>query len=499
MSGSFISDLAKRFLSKEERMSRREMLKVLMAGAAASMLSNQFPEGAEAKNQRRIIVIGAGFAGLAAAFELLSAGYDVTVLEARERLGGRVHTLYDFIPGKTIEAGAELIGSNHATWQAYAKRFKLEMLERTDYPDSARPTYLNNKLLEPKQVGQLWEEVDHFLSGYNKLAIPIDPFQPWKSPNAQKLDNKTVDAWIEELGCSELCKKAIRLEEASDSNNPGWDSLLARLATIKGGGLEKYWTESEVYRCKGGNQQLAEKLADAIGRHRIRLETPVEAVDIKAKSVTVDLKDGTILEADDVILAVPPGTWKRITFTPPLPPCLSPQMANQVKFLSEVKTKFWEENHLAPNSLGEGPVAETWDATDKQNPEGHSCLTVFAGGNAADEGRAWPTDQRNAHYALGIEKIFPNYSQNFVQAKFINWPSDPWAQAGYSSPAPGQIMTIGPTLYNGLGRLHFAGEHTSFAFGGYMEGALHSGASLAKRIVDRDKKPVTQKSKNPSA
>ncbi len=485
MSKSIISDLAKKFTPREERISRREMLKGLMAGAAGLMLSYNC-DRANAKDGKKIIVVGAGFAGLAAAFELLSAGYDVTVVEARDRIGGRVHTLYDFIPGKTVEAGAELIGANHATWQAYAKLFNLEMLERTEYPDSEKPTFMQGKLLTPKQAQSLWEEVDKYLDKYNALATKVDAFQPWKSPDAQKLDNRTVDSYIDEMDCSQLAKLAIRLEEASDSNNPGWDSLLGRLATIKGGGLEKYWTESEVYRCKGGNQSLAEKLADAIGRKRIVLETPVVEIDVEDKFVEVTLQNGTALQADDVILAVPPGTWKRIIFNPALPPQLCPQMANQVKLLSEVHSRFWEKDKLSPNSLSDGPAAETWDATDKQSGEGHACLTVFAGGNAADIGRAWPSDQRIAHYALQIERIFPTFTQNFIKGRFIDWPSDPWAQAGYSSPAPGQIMLFGPILYSGLGRLHFAGEHTSFAFGGYMEGALHSGATLAKRLAARD-------------
>jgi len=487
MKRSLISDLYDRFTPREEKLSRREMLKGMMATAATLMLSHEFPGRAQAANGRKVIVVGAGFAGLAAAFELTTAGYDVTVLEARDRLGGRVHTLYDFIPGKTVEAGAELIGSNHPTWQAYAKRFKLEMLERTDYPDSAKPAYIRGALLEPKKAEELWEEVDHFLSFYNKLALPIDAEQPWRSPDAQALDNKTVDAWIEALDCSILCKLAIRLSEGSDSNDPGWDSLLGRLATVKGGGLKKYWTDTEVYRCKGGNQQLAERLADAVGRDRIHFETPVTAIDIKENGITVDLASGKILEADDVILAVPPGTWKRITFTPPLPPALAPQMANQIKFLSEVRSRFWEIDGLAPNSLNDGPVAETWDATDKQSATGSACLTVFAGGNAADLGRGWPNEQRMAHYALEIEKIFPKYSKFFIKGQYIDWPADPWSQAGYSSPAPGQIMTLGPILYNGLGRLQFCGEHTSFAFGGYMEGGLNSGASVAKRLAVRDK------------
>jgi monoamine oxidase len=488
MSRSIINQLNDRFLTAEERMTRRDVLKGMMAAAATLMLSYDRPQRVEAKpgNNHKIIVVGGGFAGLAAAYELLSAGYDVKVLEARGRLGGRVHTLYDFIPGKHVEAGAELIGANHPTWQAYAKHFKLEMLERTSYPDSEQPFYFKGHVLPPKQAEALWEEVGHYLAFYNKLAEPIDPFQPWKSPDARALDARTVDSWIEALPCSDICKLAIRLSEASDANDPGWQSLLGRLAVVKGGGIDKYWTETERYRCKGGNVQLAKKLAEAIGHERIHLEMPVKAIDVRASKVIVTLADETTMEADDVILAVPPGTWKRINFTPAFPPQLSPQMANQVKFLSEVRTRFWIKDKCSPVSLSDGPVAETWEATDMQSTEGHSCLTVFAGGNAADVGRAWPTEQRMAHYALEIQKIFPSYSHNFVQGKFIDWPSDPWSQAGYSAPAPGQIITLGPILYNGLGRLHFAGEHTSFAFQGYMEGGLHSGASLAKRIAQRD-------------
>jgi monoamine oxidase len=486
MSRSFIQQLSNKFLAREERFSRREMLKGMMATAASLMLSYNFAESAAAKNERRVIVIGAGFAGLAAAYELSLAGYDVRVLEARDRLGGRVLTLDDFIHGKTVEAGAELIGSNHPTWQAYAKTFKLEMQERSHYDDAAKPMFFKGQLLESKVAAALWEEVDDFLTLYNKEAAPIDAYQPWKSPNAKALDGRTVHAWIKALDCSETCKLAISLSEASDANEPGWQSLLGRLSVVKGGGLEKYWTESEIYRCKGGNQQLAERLADAIGRDRVHVATPVVAVDVTDKIVSVSLADGSVLQADDVILTAPPGTWKRITFTPPFPPQLSPQMANQVKFLAEVKGPFWEQDKLAPVSLSDGPIAETWDATDMQSKEGHSCLTSFAGGNAADVGRAWPADQRMAHYALEIEKIYPRFEQNFIRGLFVDWPADPWSQAGYSAPAPGQIMTLGPILYDGLGRLHFAGEHTSFAFQGYMEGGLNSGAAVAKRLALRD-------------
>lgn len=82
--------------------------------------------------------------------------------------------------------------------------------------------------------------------------------------------------------------------------------------------------------------------------------------------------------------------------------------------------------------------------------------------------------------------LYPSFKDNFVQERIMAWPRDPWTKAGYSFPAPGQVTAHGPTLYEGLGRLHFAGEHACYQFCGYMEGALYSGADLARRIAARD-------------
>jgi monoamine oxidase len=98
------------------------MLQRSFAAAAGVLLSEQLGTLA-AQSGRRVIVVGAGFSGLTAAFELSQAGYDVTVVEARNRVGGRVVSMGDLVPGKIVEGGGELIGSNHPTWVAYAKRF----------------------------------------------------------------------------------------------------------------------------------------------------------------------------------------------------------------------------------------------------------------------------------------------------------------------------------------------------------------------------------------
>jgi monoamine oxidase len=264
-----------------------------------------------------------------------------------------------------------------------------------------------------------------------------------------------------------------------------WQSYLANLAMVKGGGLEKYWEESEVYRCKGGNQQLARKFVAAIGAARVLTRTPVQSIATSDRGVRVALANGKTLEAEHALLTAPPSVWNRIAFDPVLPPALAPQMGTNVKFLMSFKAPFWRRAELAPEFFSDGPVSSTWHATDGQAGPGEA-LVAFSGGPAADACREWPAAQRTGNYLAELQKVYTGVRAGFVRAQFMDWPSDPWAKASYSFPAPGQVTSQGPTLRAGIGRLHFAGEHTSYAFMGYMEGALNSGAAAARRIAERD-------------
>src|SRR5262249_49989446 len=122
--------------SEQVRLSRRDLLK-LGAISAGTLLSSRSPRlcSAAAANGKRVIVVGAGFSGLACAFELASVGYDVKVFEARTRVGGRVHSLKELIPGKNIEGGGEMLGSNHPDVLAYASKFGFEFLDVTESKD----------------------------------------------------------------------------------------------------------------------------------------------------------------------------------------------------------------------------------------------------------------------------------------------------------------------------------------------------------------------------
>src|SRR5918994_6627361 len=141
---SIYSQLRRRH-GKPSVITRREMLERSLAAAGALLLSDRFGIRASAA-AGRAVVVGAGFSGLAAAYELSRAGYDVTVVEARNRVGGRVISFSDLVPGKNVEGGGELIGSNHPTWMGYGKQFKLNFLDVCE-EDAEFPIVLNGKRL----------------------------------------------------------------------------------------------------------------------------------------------------------------------------------------------------------------------------------------------------------------------------------------------------------------------------------------------------------------
>jgi monoamine oxidase len=467
---------------------RREFLRGSLAAGTALLLSQPGGLTRPARpSGKSVVVIGAGFAGLAAAYELLSAGYDVRVVEARDRIGGRVLTFDNFVSGRFVEGGGELIGRNHPTWIAYANKFGLEFLDIDDSDDET-PIVIGGELLSKKVAARLWKEIDEASELIYRDAQTVVEDEPWKTPNAHALDMRTVAAWLKNIHASSIAKKGLAAQVVAD-NGVALDkqSYLGQLTLVKGGGLEKYWTETEAFHCKGGNQQLALKLASAIGSERINVKLPARSVAIKNDKVIVGADDGREFVADDVIVSVPPSVWGGIKFEPALPPGLTPQMGSNVKYLASVKSQFWKSARLSPNSLSDGNIQFTWDGTEGQDGEGPAAMVAFSGGPASEAMRGVPAEKRDAAYRTILAKRYPRFESAVVGSRFMDWPATDWTLCGYSFPAPGQVTTVGPLMYKGVAnRIHFAGEHTCYKFVGYMEGALNSGVSMARRLAARD-------------
>jgi monoamine oxidase len=431
---------------------------------------------------REIIVVGGGFAGLSAAFELSSVGYKVTVLEAQTRVGGRVKTLRNLIPGRVAEGGAELIGSNHHAWLSYQHQFHLHLTDVLEPPNA--PVILGGWRLSSPEAAVLGAEFLKATRILDREARSINPDTPWTSPMARSLDRLSLEAKIGQLPVSQLSKLALREQLETDNGVPAErQSYLGVLAMIKGGGCKSYWEDTEVYRCREGNDELAKQFRKRLPKRSVRFNSTVRKINLKKSPVEVTLTGGESLTADDVVLAAPPSVWKKIKITPALPGRYQGQFGKNVKFLMDVRKNSWKP--LSPAVTTDGPVDLTWQGTDQQ-PGPRASLVCFSGSKDAETCRKWKN--RKKEYLARTSAVYPGIIRGMRSSKFMDWVGNKWTRGSYSFPAPGEVTTTAPLLRKPFEKhLHFSGEHTCNAFVGYMEGALQSGLRVAEALAKRDK------------
>jgi monoamine oxidase len=444
------------------------------------------------KTPSHVVVVGGGFAGLAAAYELKSVGYKVTVLEGRGEVGGRVLSRRDVVPGLIVEHGAELIGLNHLAWWSYARKFKLK-LDKIPESNNPSPVVLGGMRLSPAGAALLAREVFKGERLINDAARRVNAYEPWLTPNARPLDRISLAGGLKRLKISRMCRLAFLEQLEADNGLEGTrQSWLGNLAMIKGGGLARYWRDTETHHCARGNQQLAFELEAAIGG--VKTGKTVRSIEIGKADVTVNFSRGKPLCANDVILAVPPTMWRRssgrsnrrsIGISPPLPAAYSVQFGKNVKYILNVDNGFWDPD--SPDMSSDGPIDITWLGTNSGKTKKRAGFVAFSGANDAVTVRRWGRKRRQ-EYLKRLSVIYPRIRHGASNGKFMDWLDDPWTRGSYSFPKRGEVTRVGPLLHGSFrDRLHFAGEHTCYAFPGYMEGALQSGLRVAERIARRDK------------
>lgn len=464
--------------------------------AIRAMLPDESTVSRSGISAKTVIVIGAGFAGLSAAVWLKRLGAKkVIVLEARKRVGGRVRSVNGFTPGRVIEAGAELLGLNQPLWLDYARGYGLGLSVFTPEDLFAgagleEPIYISGMLLTPEQQRFIFDEMSAVIEQITLEAVPIDALEPWNSPDAQALDNMSLGDRLSAFDISELTRQVFSVMMENDNAAPiDRQSYLGTLAAVKGGGLMDYWTESEVFRCETGNQSLALCMLSELKMHKnscVMINCPVTDIEIFNRQVNV-CAGGKTFTGDYVVLTAPPSMWPEIRITPCFPAGFNPALGSAIKYLSNIKSRFWIREGLAPTGLSDA-LGMTWEGTDNQMliPKQGLELTVFAGGSYAVS--AMKASDPRPYFTPRIEQLYPGYRDNALTDCLMDWPRIPWTKTGYSCPRPGQVTTLGPVLAHPYhGRLFFAGEYASPDFFGFMEGALQSGLFAVLRILEQEK------------
>ena len=483
----FLDSASRRAVAATVGFTRRRFLTVTAAAAAATLVSRR----TWAASPPRAVIVGAGLAGLTAALDLRDAGWDVVVLEARDRVGGRVHTLYDdFSTDLHAEAGGESIDDNHDRLQAMIARFGLVTEPRP--PDKLLQSVVFRRghrgpLLEllGRRDGAVLVDYLRFDEAVAEIAAGIDPEHPERAAKAVALDHMSLDTFIRRQRLVPEADFLVRLENRAGYNAEPADVSMLFVAQQAAAVADIGDAAAETMRIAGGNSRLVEAMAADLG-NRVRLGAPVTRVEHDGGGVRVIAGPHTV-DADHLVLAVPMPPVRRITFAPALPAAMAATVAgldlgSAAKVITEYDARFWETAGVAGFTVSDLPFHVAWAATDSYASTG-GLLTQFIAGRPARKAARLTDSRRIAKFQRQLDRVYPEgVVHRTRRAATMAWANEPYTGGGYAVFGPGQMMPFWPALREGVGRIHFAGEHTE-SLAGYMESAVRSGHRIAAALV----------------
>ncbi len=396
----------------------------------------------------RIAIVGAGFAGLAAADALTAAGHDVVVLEARDRVGGRVHSVP--FAGGPVERGAEFVFDGHEQVQAHCARFGLTLADK-GFPYGDR---------EPRGgLPTTRAEVVAAAAGLGAAAAG---------------GGSVADA-IERLDADPAARAAVRARLEMTHATPA-DRLDAGVLEGDEGSSFGDYTSTTVVE---GNQAIATGLASGLAD--LRLGAPVREVAWDhGGGVRLTVDGSGDVEADRVVIAVPLAVLDQVAFTRALPDELRGALARAG--IGHAAKLFLALTAPAPPASVMAPAERYWTFTSLgAGGAPPRVCGAFAGTLEAVE-RLVPGGDP-APWVASVAKLRPDLQVDPASALAATWHDDPWARGAYSAGVLGTLPGDEELLAAPVGPLHWAGEHLAGAYAGYMEGALRSGQRAASEIL----------------
>ena len=388
----------------------------------------------------RVVVIGAGFAGLAAADALAAAGVETVVLEARERVGGRVWSR-ELPNGAVVEMGAEFVLPRNDTLRAYAERFGLGFWDKG-------MRYGNR---EPRGVAvdaaAMHEALEAVAAATRTAAVGESA--------AALLDRLAIDA-----AAREAIRARLEVSCAASADRVG-SGQLAGIAAH---------SDDPCPSIAGGNQRIAIELARALGA-AVHLSTPAVRVRWSERGVVVSANDD--VEADRLVLAVPPAALGRISFEPALPGPL--RAAYDAVELGHAAKLFVPLGAAAPTSAVLSVPGRWWCWTALGADAVQPVVGCFAGSSSALDRLEVAKGPQT--WLRALAELRPDLALVQGGAVLSTWDDDPWVEGAYSVSAPG------PEAWRPTGPFHACGEHTHDAHRALMDGALASGLRVATEIL----------------